>query len=344
MLSLLFALLLSASLAAPFTAWVDESAIRIQVSPDTTLLRPLKDSARITVDIDEDGRGSGAPLDLSILLTAPPPGNLVSTDFPLIEGTRLVEMKLAGVTGALSWDYVFPIRGTYRLEVSATDAQGRRLQGSRSVQVRENRTKTAFLAAFVAALFLLGFIAGRIFTVPAGVVAVLAIVLLYSAGGNGILGAETVRATALDGKLTVTPSLVGHPSTIRWRGTHPGSEEAVPAAVTLRIVQLEKGREIFRLNRAPTRGTLDLVFHFVDASPHTVSVVATPRGGQPATEVTRTVQVESDTAQFGARVRPVVLFLLVVLAGLVAGRISKKRFPRLPWAGRRTRLAAKEAS
>ncbi len=253
-------------------------------------------------------------------------------------------MDLANVSGTVSWDYVFPIRGQYRLDVSATDGQGRRLQRSLAFHVRENRAKTAFLAGFVAALFLLGFIAGRIFSAPTGVAAVLTIALLLGAGPDRGLSADAGRTAGFKGELTVAPPRVGTPSAIRWRGWDPGSEEPVPATVTLSVVALEKGREIFTLNRVPTGGTLDLALQFIDASPHRVVVAATAQGRRQETEVAQTVQVESATPPLGIRFRPVLVFLLVILAGLAAGRISKRHPLPLPWAARRVKINPKEAS
>ena len=344
LLLLVPAVLLSASLAGSVAAQVANNAIRVQVSPDTTLLRPLKDPATITIDVDGAGERPRGPVDLSVRLTAPPPGTFVSSDFPLIEGTRLIDMNLANVTGTLSWDYVFPIRGEYRLDVSATDGQGRRLERSFAIQVPANRAKTAFLAGFVAALFLLGFIAGRIFSAPAGVAAVLMITLLYGAGLNRGLSADTNQSAGLKGELTVAPPRVGSPSALRWRGIDPGTGEPVPATVTLRVVQLEKGKEIFTLNRVPTDGTLDLAFQFTDASPHRVLARATAPGRLRATEVARTVEVESATPSLVIRVWPVLLFIFVVLAGLAAGRFSKRRHLPLPWTAKRVKIHPKEAS
>ena len=341
-LSLLPAVLLSATLPSLVAARMDDGAIRVTVSPDTALLRPLKDSASITIEVGEAGGRARAPVDLSIRLTAPPPGNLVSTDFPLIEGTRLVEMNLPRVHGTLSWSYVFPIRGEYRLDVSATDGQGRRLERSLGLQVRESRAKIVFLGGFVAALFLLGFMAGRVFSAPAGAAAVLMIVLLHGAGPNRGLGADAGQTGGLQGVLTVAPARVGAPSTIRWRGTDPASAEPVPATVTLSVLQLEKRREIFTLNRVPTDGALDIALQFTDASPHRVAVTATAPGRR--TEVAQTAEVESATPPLGIRARPVLLFFLVVLAGLAAGRFSKRRALSLPWTARRVKFNAKEAS
>lgn len=335
-------LLLTAFLwpASP-SAQEKDGAISVRLSPDTALLRPLKDAARIIIDVEGVGEGRRAPVDLSIRLTAPQPGNLFSTDFPLIEGTRLIEMNLAQVPGTLSWSYVFPIRGRYRLDVSAADPQGRRLERSFWLQVRESRAKTAFLAGFVAALFLLGFMAGRIFSAPAAVAAILVMALLHGTGSDPGLGADARQPAGVRGGLTVAPPRVGATSMIRWRGTAPGSEKPVPATVTVRVLQLEKGREIFTLDRVATDGTLDIAFQFTDASSHRVAVTA--RGGQHESEFARTVEVESATPPLGIRAWPVFVFSLVVLAGLVVGRISKMHRLPLPWAPGRVKINPKEA-
>ncbi len=94
----------------------------------------------------------------------------------------------------------------------------------------------------------------------------------------------------------------------------------------------------------PTDGALDLRFQFTDASPHRVVVAATANDMQQETEVAQTVEVASATPPLGIRVRPVLVFLLVVLAGLAAGRLSKRRGLPLPWTARRVKINPKEAS
>lgn len=335
--------LLFASVPGYVAAQVAQGAIKVRVSPDTALLRPLKDSTTITIDVDGPAGKPRGPVQLSVRLTAPPPGTFVSSDFPLIEGTRLVELNVASTTGTLSWNYVFPIRGEYRLDVSATDPNGRRVERSLTLRVHENRAKVAFLIGFIAALFLLGFIAGRIFSVPAGMVAGCLIMLLFGAASRGNLSADTGHAAGLKGELTIAPPRVGAPTTIRWRGTAPGSGEPVRAAVNLRVMQLEKGREVFALHPVPTEGTLDVAFQFTDASTHRVVALATTRGRQAAAEVSRTVEVESATPPLGIRVWPVIVFLAVVLAGLAAGRITKRRGLPLRWPARQAKMDPKEA-
>lgn len=144
--------------------------------------------------------------------------------------------------------------------------------------------------------------------------------------------------------MTVTRYRVGVPSTIRWRGPDPRTGKPVPFALTLRVVQIEKGREIFVLKRLLTGGRLDIAFHFTDASPHRVVAASTTPGRQQAAEIAATVDVAPATPSFWTRARPVLLFMLVVLAGLAAGRLSKRRRVPLPWAGKRVNIHTKEAS
>ena len=328
-------------LAAAFTAQADPGPIRINVSPDISLLTPSKDLANVAVEVHgSKGRPAG-PVDLAVRLTAPPPGPLVSTDFPLIEGTPLIDMNLSGVPGRLSLNYVFPIRGAYRLDVTAADGEGRRWRRSLELGVRENSARVAFVTGFAVALFILGFTAGRLFSLPPGGAAMLMVALLVGAGAGASMNPEPSDRGGPENTLEVTPARVGAMSAIRWRAA---DREPAPAQVTLRVVQLEKGREIFRLNRLPTDGDLDLSFQFTDASPHEVTVTTYAPGRERLSETKRTVHVDSATPPLSIRIRPVLLFMLVVLAGLATGRISKRRRTPLRWTAKRVKMDPKEAS
>lgn len=73
-------------------------------------------------------------------------------------------MDLPTSHGKAEWEYVFPIRGVYRLEVSALDEEGKKSKRVFKLRIRENRRKLFYLGGFVITLFLLGFTAGRLFT------------------------------------------------------------------------------------------------------------------------------------------------------------------------------------
>ncbi|MGH7772187.1 MAG: hypothetical protein ACREQA_08095 [Candidatus Binatia bacterium] len=99
-----------------------------------------------------------------IRLYAPTPGWPFSTDFPLVEGSRLIEMELPAFRGSVGWEYVFPIRGIYRLEVTAIDERREEVKKVFNFAIRENRLKLLYLGCFVVVLFLFGVMAGRLFT------------------------------------------------------------------------------------------------------------------------------------------------------------------------------------
>jgi hypothetical protein len=101
---------------------------------------------------------------VDIRLDAPEPGRFFSTDFPFVEGTRLSEMRMELRQGRANWKYLFPIRGEYRLAVVATTADGGKASKDFKFYIRENPKKWFALTGFSVGLFLLGLMAGRVFT------------------------------------------------------------------------------------------------------------------------------------------------------------------------------------
>ena len=78
----------------------------------------------------------------------------------------------------------------------------------------------------------------------------LMVALLVGAGAGASMNPEPSDRGGPENTLEVTPARVGAMSAIRWRAA---DRKPAPAQVTLRVVQLEKGREIFRLNPAAHR-------------------------------------------------------------------------------------------
>lgn len=141
----------------------DQLNIYFKIMPRPELLRPFQDPADLKLLVtDADGRPV-ARGSADIRVDAPDPSGIFSTDFPLVEGTRLSEMRLPLRHGAASWKMLLPIRGEYRVTV-VTTSEGRRAQKTFVFTVRESEKKWAALSVFLASLFLVGFVAGRIFS------------------------------------------------------------------------------------------------------------------------------------------------------------------------------------
>ncbi len=267
---------------------------------------------------------------LQIRLYAPPRGWLFSTDFPQVEGTPLLEMEMPAVTGNVEWEYVFPIRGDYRLEAGVVDSVGNTAKRVFSLPIKESRTKLFYLGIFLTGLFLFGVMVGRLFTLRSGESRITG-GLLFLVGSVPIICSATAQesTTKVAGdkefvvRLEVSPATVGELSQIRWRLSEAKTGLPYPTHLTLAITQLEKGEQIFSLKRLQTKGNLNFKFHFVDGSPHRVSGIAELKGRDPirAEKVVSVTGVEPPKA---ISLRALVLFLAVVVVGLITGRLSRR--------------------
>jgi len=291
--------------------------IQVDFSPSPGKVTPLHDLVDITVTV---GGGIEGPVDLSVRLWAPPGGSVFTTDFPLVEGTQLIQMNVQLPKGRLDWSYVFPIRGTYRLELEAVDAAGHSLERTVAIEVHEHWTKWFFLIAFFVGLFALGVVAGKLFSgQSASACLVAATAVLLAIANAKPAGAE------VESRLTVSSPKVGALSTIRWTMASPGQQGIEPAVLTMRIIQLEKDETVFKLEQQSSRDGVEFGFQFTDASDHLVEGSVTPASGREVVAIRETVRVTSGDPSLRDRLMPVLVSLLVVVAGLVTGRLSHRR-------------------
>jgi len=290
--------------------------IEVAFSPELELVTPLDELVAIRVAVRG---GAERPVDLSLKLWAPPRGKFFTTDFPLVEGTQLIQMNVRLPDGRLDWGYAFPIRGTYRLELHAADAAGQAFERTVLIEIKEHWTKWSFLFVFLAGLFTLGLVAGRFFSAGAvtGLCLIAAIAALLPITNAGPVSAP------VESRLTVSSPRVGSLSTIRWSGPGADLRSVGPVDLTMRIAQLEKDRTVFQLNRLATEGSFQFGFQFADASAHLVETTAALESGQEVVQTRETIQVTSTEPPLRDRLMPVLVSLLVVAAGLITGRMSK---------------------
>jgi len=304
--------------------------IDLQIQPGLDKIRPVSKPARLTLTLRD---GAGKAIDrtrFQIRLYAPPRGLFFSTDFPQVEGTPLIEIESPAFQGKVEWEYVFPIRGVYRLEVSAVDGVGDRVKQVFPLRIRESRTKLVYLGTFLVGLFLFALMVGRLFTLR-GRETHIAVGLLWLAGS--VLSIFPAMAQELTTKvpgdkeflvrLEVSPPTVGQLSEIRWRLSEKETGMPYPTHLTLAITQLEKGKRIFFLKQIPTDGNLAFKFHFVDGSPHRVSSIAELKGRNPI-RVEKVVAVTGIEPPKAVSLRALVLFLGVLVLGLITGRMSRR--------------------
>jgi hypothetical protein len=115
-----------------------------------------------------EARGPAGPLRNAVFdveLTAPTSGPFVSTDIPAIEGTTLLKSRFPAPDGRLEFDYVIPIRGTYKLKVQALPGAGATFQPVTQefdLAVPERRSEIVNFVGLAVGLFLIGAVAGYV--------------------------------------------------------------------------------------------------------------------------------------------------------------------------------------
>ncbi|MGH7848184.1 MAG: hypothetical protein ACREQW_23845 [Candidatus Binatia bacterium] len=149
------------------SCWVSQSSaaagpvrVELETVPPLDEITPLSEPTRLVLALLDSERKPIAAGRARIRLEAPGPGWFFSTDLPTVEGKGLVEIEFPISNGTVDWEYLFPIRGVYRLEVTTFDTKGERAQRVFRLPVKESRLKLFYLATFVTALFVLGFCMG----------------------------------------------------------------------------------------------------------------------------------------------------------------------------------------
>ena len=143
---------------------------------------------------------SGAPLKnarIQVEVTTPPPTPWFTTDFPIVEGTKLLDITADSPTGEFQMQQVFPIRGSYALKVDVTPMVAGAftpIVQTLNLSVPESSLKLMYFPILLAMLLAIGFGGGWVIggrgTVRSGEIAPRRVRLLLS-------GVTVIAITAL---------------------------------------------------------------------------------------------------------------------------------------------------
>lgn len=261
-------------------------------------------------------------------LDAPPPGVFFSTDFPVVEGSRLLEARLPINEGKAEWRQVLPIRGEYRLSAYFAGAPDGNTERTFTFYVYEDRKKWLVLGVFASVLFVIGFIAGRIFSAPrkerASIFGIwLVLCLMYGGTITDAAWAQENHKTKYAARLAVSPPTVGRPARVHW-SLHPaGVGGKLSAKLSLSITHVEKETLVFAVEKIPVAGEFSLDYQFTDGSDYRVRAIAVTNDGETVRQ-DQVVSVSAVAPPRAAQLPALALFLFVILAGLLAGRWSRR--------------------
>ncbi|MDH3443824.1 MAG: hypothetical protein OEN50_07875 [Deltaproteobacteria bacterium] len=262
-----------------------------------------------------------------VRLDAPPPGMFVSTDFPVVEGTKLLEMRVPVINGKAEWWQVFPIRGEYRLAAEFESTAGSKTIKVFEFDVYESYWKWLVFGAFTSGLFFAGIIAGRIFSAPreekrSQIGPVLLFVLICCGASGENASAGEAPAPSYGANLEIASATVGMPATIHWRLDPVGVVDKPAAKLTVTITQLEKNLSVFILENIPVAGEFAFDYQFTDGSDHRVTAIAKTDYGATVSQE-QIVSVNAVPPPLPAKLKATLLFLAVIGAGLGLGRWSR---------------------
>jgi hypothetical protein len=322
----LFSLIIFVLLFARVSA--RELGVQFKTLPALDQLRPFSETATIIVSVTNSG---GTPIEegrVQIRLDAPKPDRFFSTDFPFVEGSRLLEMQLPIQDGKVQWQYLFPIRGEYLMAVEAANAPDRKTATIFRMAVRENERKWIFLGLFTLGLFFLGFVAGRLFTssklVTKDNIAFWVLLFFFGVISLGEECSAEVNTGKYAARLEISDPRVGKLSRIRWNLIGLKEAERRLVNLNLRITHLEKGKTVFALEKLAVTKEFSLNFQFTDGDQYRIEAIA-ELDGQELTHSQETISVSGIEPPPSASIPAIAFFLTVISLGLGTGRWSRRR-------------------
>ncbi len=306
------------------------------IVPDDTLV-----TTRLRV-VDANGmpvRGARVALHLD----TPPRPKVITTDFPHVEDTTLIDLETVLPDGELRFQAVYPIRGTYTFRARVTLPDGQIVEATPTLSIRENPAEVRNMLIMVGLLFAFGFVSGLIVgsgRKRAGVAA-LVLAAFWLTGSTALAhnpsgkepsaqaGPVTVTAEAdgLRATATISPGsgAVGRLNEIVVRLT-TADGQPVAGQISLAAIHLEDNVPIYRFDDLPLDddGTARVAVQFFDGTEHELRFTARATDGR-AVAWQVPVEVVGFPPPLNVKVRMWLLLLAVVALGLFLGLLVSGR-------------------
>ncbi|WP_089939024.1 hypothetical protein, partial [Candidatus Entotheonella palauensis] len=282
---------------------VEALAITVSLSstPPPQTIRPDADIARVMLAVQHDGQ----PLShgrIQVKVTAPPRPSLLSTDFPVVEATTLLELASDLRDGTFSFDYLFPIRGAYTFDVALQPVAGSPQFAPTTIQtswqLRENPAEIRNVWLLVLGLFILGGVFGLVLARSAQAKSALLLTAMLVFTGLVMRAEGDVRGQAEASKtqqavrgehgwalqVNSTPAqgTVGQQVRFDMVLTKDGEVFAEATELSLELHHIEDDKSIFKTNILAPKGETSQQLQFFDGAPHRVKITAHPAAGDPA--------------------------------------------------------------
>jgi len=337
---------------------ISQSTVKLQTQPPLEQVIPDKTVVKFQLQALNNATQPLSNAQVRVRLLTPNPTPWLTSDFPIVEGTELLNLEAIATQGNLEFEQVLPIRGNYNIEVAVTPqviGAFEPFEQSLTFKVPENPVKYRNIVILAIILLGVGFGSGWILsgdqTIDEGEIApqpvrmllsgmtIVAIAVLLLVNLSAEVNAldhefvELASATpAISKNQTVqvelsgdTQAVVGKLANQTVKVTDPTTGEPLRnVQVSIQSVALESNALMFSYQGSPDiTGKLTWQEQFFDGAPHKVTAKVVPLSSTSQKfaplEVSQEIEVEGIAPPLLIRFISLFYFTLIFVVGLAVG-------------------------
>jgi len=336
-----------------------QPVVQLETNPPISQVVPDSEPVRLKLRVLNPDRQPLSDANVQIRLFTPPKTPWLTSDFPIVEGTKLLDLKAIAPAGVLQFEQVLPIRGMYRMEVNVIPKVAgafKPFEQSLTFSVAENPVKYRNIAILAAVLLLVGCGGGwviggnqsirpgeivpqpvRLLLSGTMIIAIAALLwvnvsaeLLSShadhASDTHASSPAVQQAQGIEARLTGdTEAVVGKPAlqAIQVKDIKTGNPVS-DVAFTIQSVAIEHHQHVFTYKGSPdATGQFTWQEQFFDGAPHQVVVYMEPLAGTTRSfrpfQVAHQIDVEGIEPPLLTRLISLLYFTALFVGGLLAG-------------------------
>ena len=342
---------------------VSQSTVKIQTEPPLENIVPDETVVKFQIQALGTAEQSLPNANIQVRILTPAPNPWFTSDFPIVEGTELLNLEAIAPQGNLEFEQVLPIRGNYNLQVVVTPqvtGQFEPFEESLSFRVPENSVKYRNLAILAVILLIAGFGSGWVLgadrvtgedeIAPQPVrmllsgITIVAIAVLLVVNLSAEVAASNVETGEVSASLPAVANnqevrvellgdrqaVVGNLATQAVKITSAATGEPIQdVGVSLQSVALESDALMFAYQGTPdATGKLTWQEQFFDGAPHSVTATVAPLANSSRSftplEVSQEIEVVGIAPPLSVRFISLFYFTSIFAIGLIAGFLGKR--------------------
>lgn len=345
---------------------LSQPQVQLRTNPPLDQVIPATEPVQLILQATDIHQQPLTNANFQIRLLTPAKTPWFTSDFPMVEGTTLLEMAAIAPSGTFQLEQTLPIRGTYHLEVHVIPQTVGAFEPFEQVltfSVPENPKKYRNAAILAAILLTAGLGSGWVLggdqTIQDGGIApkparmllsaaiLLSIVVLLVInieaeiaetqishdGEQSFVAPTTQVAQGVQVKLSGdTWAIVGQTAKQTIQITDASTQEAViDVSVKLQIIASEHDERVFAFEGLPdSTGMLTWKQQFFDGAPHQVIATISPITNSSyqfsPIQVSHVVDVEGVAPPLYTRFITLIYFTAIFVASLIMGLVMRQRF------------------